>query len=231
MHSSQNPLFKRLSRFSKSVKAGSRSESGTATFEAQTSMMKRYANQCGFSVMVDTVGCDEWMRRKFKIQKSKIKIQNGRADVGAHFAIVMDERSWRFVDMKVRPIAALILACGLLAGCDAMTSSSTTGGSSTCTITAIVSPATATADHTVAAPGNQVTFTASSTVTGNCPLTPDTLGSWSTSDPTNTTVTANSQSPTQAVATCRNVTPAPATISYSGTVRGRAFANASLACK
>jgi hypothetical protein len=129
----------------------------------------------------------------------------------------------------LRRLAAL-LACSLLAGCESMTATGT-GPGSTCTIAAAVTPATATADHALAAPGNQVQFTASSTVTGNCPLTPDTLGSWSTSDAANTTLTTNPQSPTQTVATCRNATPSPATISYSGTVRGRPFTSATMSCK
>jgi hypothetical protein len=122
------------------------------------------------------------------------------------------------------------LACTLLAGCDTMTGSNSGPGTS-CTITAAVIPATATADHSLAVPGNQVQFSASSTVTGNCPLIADQLGSWSTSDPVKTALTTSTQTPTQTVATCHDATSTPATISYSGTVRGHSFATATLTCK
>jgi hypothetical protein len=125
---------------------------------------------------------------------------------------------------------ATLLAFASLAGCDSLTATGTDPGA-TCTITAAVTPATATADHALAAPGSQVQFTASSTVTGNCPLTPDFLGSWSTSDATNTFLTTNAQNPLQITATCRNATPNPATISYNGTVRGHSFTPATLTCK
>lgn len=130
-----------------------------------------------------------------------------------------------------RAILPSIALLALLAGCSAMTGSSIGDPSNTCTITAAVTPATSTADHTLSPPGNQAQFTASSTVTGNCPLTPDFLGSWSTSDSINTTLTTNTQNPLQAAATCRNAAPTPATIGYSGTVRGHAFTSATLTCK
>ena len=129
-------------------------------------------------------------------------------------------------------IAAVLIACAGFAGCSAMSySSSPSSDPSTCTIVAAVNPPTATADHTLAAPGNQVQFTASSTVTGNCPLTPDTLGSWATSDANNVALTTNPQSPLQVTATCRGATATPATISYSGTVRGRPYTAAALTCR
>jgi hypothetical protein len=140
------------------------------------------------------------------------------------------------VERRHRGVAALAIVviiaagCVLLGGCSAMTGTSN-GGSNTCTITAEVTPASATADHALSAPGNQAQFTASSTVTGNCPLIADMLGSWSTSDAANTTVTANPQNPLQSTATCRGATANAATISYSGTVRGHAFASATLSCK
>jgi hypothetical protein len=101
------------------------------------------------------------------------------------------------------------------------------GGSSNnnCTITAIVTPASAIADHNAASPGNQIQFSTSSTVSGNCPLTPDTLGTWSTSDPGNTSTSSSG------LATCLSATTTPATISNSGTVRGIRFTSATLTCR
>jgi hypothetical protein len=120
-------------------------------------------------------------------------------------------------------ILALMLGWSLLPGCGG------TGAADTCSITAVVAPATATADHALAPPGNQAQFSATSTVTGNCPMVPDKLGTWSTSDPLNTTI--SSPSPMQAVATCVHATSTPATISYSGTAHGQAFTAATLTCK
>ena len=101
------------------------------------------------------------------------------------------------------------------------------GGSSTnnCVITANVLPASASADHNLASPGNQVQFSASSTVSGNCPLIADTLGTWSTSDPGNTSIDSTG------LAKCLGATTTPATISNSGTVRGRTFTSATLTCR
>ncbi len=77
-------------------------------------------------------------------------------------------------------LSAVTLSCVLLGGCGAVS-----GGidSNTCTVTAAVIPSNATADPSLAPPGNQVQFSTMSTVTGNCPLIPDRLGAWSTSDP------------------------------------------------
>ncbi len=118
----------------------------------------------------------------------------------------------------------LMLPCVLLGSCGAISDNNTT-----CTITANVVPGSATADHSASPPGNQAQFSTNSSVTGNCPLVPDKLGSWSTSDPANTTI--SNQPPTQGLATCLNATPAAATITYSGTVRGHTFTSAMLSCK
>ena len=101
------------------------------------------------------------------------------------------------------------------------------GGSTrnNCVITANVTPASAIADHLAASPGNQVQFSTSSTVSGNCPLIPDTLGAWSTSDPGNTSISGTG------LATCLSATTTPATISNSGTVRGQKFTSATLTCR
>jgi hypothetical protein len=125
----------------------------------------------------------------------------------------MRERLW---------LLPLLLLCALMATC---------GGSSgdTCMITTAITPQNATADHNAAVPGNEVQFLLSSTVKGNCPLVPDFLGVWSTSDPVNTTI--SNQAPTQGLATCLNATPTPATISNSSTVRTKAYPSSSLVCK
>jgi len=121
-------------------------------------------------------------------------------------------------------LAVAIVCCTSLDSCGGGSS-----GSNTCTITAVVTPSSATADHSLPAPGNQVQFSAASTVTGNCPLIADQIGSWATSDPANTTV--SNQAPTQGLAACLNATGSAVTISYSGTVRGHPFTPATLTCK
>ena len=122
-------------------------------------------------------------------------------------------------------LSAVTLSCVLLGSCGV------SGGinPNTCTITAVVTPSSATADHSMLPPGNRVQFSTTSTVKGNCPLIPDQIGSWSTSDPANTTI--SNQAPTQGLATCLSATTSPATISNSGTVRGHTFTPATLTCK
>ena len=126
-------------------------------------------------------------------------------------------------------LAMVICAALLLSGCGAVTQNGSSGSNNTCVITADVSPATATADHSQLPPANQVTFTAASTVTGNCRLTPDFLGTWSSSDPAD--ISLPSQPATQATATCLHATSGPATISYNGNVRGHSFNPGTLSCK
>jgi len=101
------------------------------------------------------------------------------------------------------------------------------GGSprNSCFITAIVTPVSAISDHNAAPPDDQVQFAAVSSVSGNCPLTPDTVGTWSTSAPGNTSISDTG------LATCLGATTTPATISNSGTVRGRKFISATLTCR
>ncbi|HWY19607.1 MAG TPA: hypothetical protein VNX26_00205 [Candidatus Acidoferrum sp.] len=115
----------------------------------------------------------------------------------------------------------LLLLCGLMAACG-LTSSDA------CVITTAMTPSSATADHNATAPGNEVQFSLSSTVKGNCPLVPDFVGVWSTSDAMNTTI--SNQAPTQGLATCLNATPTPATISNSSTVRTKTYPSSSLVC-
>jgi hypothetical protein len=122
--------------------------------------------------------------------------------------------------MKFFHFAFNLLFCGLMiSGCGGSTQNS-------CTITANVAPAGAMADHTLAPPGNQVQFAAQSDAVGNCPLAPDILGTWATSDTTNTSINQ------QGLATCLNATTTPATISNSGVVRStKAFTPATLTCR
>lgn len=120
--------------------------------------------------------------------------------------------------MKTNLWLLAMLFCVPLASCG--------GYGKTCSITAAITPATATADHTLSAPGNQAQFSLKSSVTGNCPYIADTTGTWSTSDPVNVPITS------QGLATCQNgPVSVVATISNSSTVRGHAFTSATLTCK
>ena len=94
-----------------------------------------------------------------------------------------------------------------------------------CNITAIVTPLSAISDHLAASPDDQVQFATVSNVSGNCPFIADTLGTWSTSEPGNTSIDSTG------LATCVGATTTPATISNSGTVRGRKFVSATLTCR
>lgn len=116
-------------------------------------------------------------------------------------------------------ICPLIITCFLLLSC----------GDEQCQISTSISPETATADHAAASPGSQAQFSLSSHVSGMCPIA-DVVGSWSTSDPINTTITASQSDSRTATATCVNATQAPVTISNSGKVRGKAFPTATLTC-
>jgi hypothetical protein len=101
------------------------------------------------------------------------------------------------------------------------------GYGNTCTISAKIVPASATADPSATPPGNQAQFSLSSSVKGNCPLIADRQGVWSTSDATNTTISSTG------LAACTTVGPTSiqATISNSSTVRGQPFTSATLTCK
>jgi hypothetical protein len=123
--------------------------------------------------------------------------------------------------MRASAFFLFLLGEIFLAGCG--------GSSNPCIVTANVMPATATADHAAAAPGNQVQFMRTSTSKGNCLPQPDPVGTWSTSDPVNTSlslITVNT-----VTVTCVNATPSPATISNSGTVNGQSFTPATLTCR
>ncbi|HYM79092.1 MAG TPA: hypothetical protein VE377_24165 [Candidatus Dormibacteraeota bacterium] len=119
-------------------------------------------------------------------------------------------------------LLALLFLCASMAACGGISSGR-------CVVTTAIAPVNATADHNASAPGNEVQFSLSSTVKGNCPLIPDFVGVWSTSDPVNTTI--SNQASAQGLATCLSVTPTPATISNSGTVTGKGYPSVTLVCK
>jgi hypothetical protein len=116
-------------------------------------------------------------------------------------------------------LLGVMLSCPFLASCGM--------SSNNCIIIAAVTPMNATADDSAPAPANQVQFSVSSTVKGNCPLVADQIGSWSTSDSLNTTI--SNQAPTQGLATCLNAA-SPATITNTGTVRRHTITPATLTC-
>lgn len=122
---------------------------------------------------------------------------------------------------ELKRLLGILIFCASLSACAAV--------SDPCTINTAIVPANATADHSAATPGDQVQFSLSSSVKGNCPLLPDKLGSWSTSDPVNTTIT--NQTAAQAIVKCLNPTATSATITNSGSIRGRPFPAATLVCK
>ena len=95
----------------------------------------------------------------------------------------------------------------------------------TCAVHAAVLPTDVQAAHNEAPPGNQIQFAVSATSTGKCPLLVGHIGSWSTSDPENTTIS------NQGLATCVGATPTPATITNDGRVLGYGITSADLTCK
>jgi hypothetical protein len=101
--------------------------------------------------------------------------------------------------------------------------------SNNCSVKTAIVPSSATADHSAAVPGNQVQFSLVSSVKGTCPLPPDFLGVWKTSDSVNTTI--SNQAPTQGLATCQQATTTPVTITNTSTIGGHPFPPAALVCR
>lgn len=106
-------------------------------------------------------------------------------------------------------IASLIV---LIAGC---------GSSIDCSVAVSldVFPQAATANHLAAPPGNQVSFLAGDVFPASCPPTPGPIGipvQWSVSDPLNVTI-GNTQGVDSGVATCKNATAGPITVTATGT--------------
>jgi hypothetical protein len=119
-------------------------------------------------------------------------------------------------------LLSLVLVSASMAGCGGISNDR-------CVVTTAITPVNAMVDHNATAPGNEVQFSLSSTVKGNCPLVPDFVGVWSTSDPVNTSI--SNQASTQGLATCLSATPTPATISNSGTVTAQGYPSVTLVCK
>jgi len=117
----------------------------------------------------------------------------------------------------------LFLLAALSAGCGSSPNNQ-------CVISTATLPQSATADHTMVAPGDEVQFSLQSSAVGNCPLPPDFMGVWSTSDSVD--ISISNQAPTQGLATCLHATTTPATISNSSMVRGiKSYPSVTLTCK
>jgi hypothetical protein len=98
-----------------------------------------------------------------------------------------------------------------------------------------VAPLTAGADHLASAPGNQVSYVAIDLVPDSCtplPGPPRMDLKWSVSDPVNVTI-GNTQGVDYGVATCKNATAGPVTVTAAGTNRLGApiTGTATLTCK
>lgn len=105
----------------------------------------------------------------------------------------------------------------------------------TCGLTALnISPASATADHTLASPGNELRFIAFGVVPPGCVQTLSNLTNvtWSVSDTVNVSI-SNIQGPTYGTATCNGATSGAVTV--TGTAPGisgtTAKGTALLTCK
>lgn len=82
-----------------------------------------------------------------------------------------------------------------------------------------VAPPTAVANHAAAAPGNKISFVGGDNPPPGCPPTPGPIRldlKWSVSDSVNTTI-GNTANVDYGVATCINTTPAPVTVTATGT--------------
>ena len=124
--------------------------------------------------------------------------------------------------MKITLIFGALLLSLAAAGC---------GGSSShdCNMTGIsISPASGSANHSAAAPGNQQQFMASPVLPQGCvpPPLPFGFATWSVSDPVNVSI-SNAKDQTNGVATCNGATAGAITVTAStavanGTVTGMA---------
>ena len=98
-----------------------------------------------------------------------------------------------------------------------------------------VAPQSATADHAAAPPGNKASFVGANSVVPGCIPTPGPIRldlKWSVSDTVNTSI-GNTPNLDYGVATCINATPAPVTVTATGTNKLGATitGTATLACK
>ena len=111
------------------------------------------------------------------------------------------------------PLLLALLMAAFNAGC---------GGTSppdcSVAVALAVAPKTATADHSAAPPGNQISFVALDMPPASCPPTPGAPRldlTWSVSDSGNVTI-GNTQGVDYGVATCKNATANPATVMATG---------------
>lgn len=166
--------------------------------------------------------CSKRCSRDFSPIKRSLYSRRARC----HYATVPSIQNYNGAELvpmrNESRLLSLALLCASMAACGGISSD-------TCVVTTAIAPVNATADHNATAPGNEVQFSLSSTVKGNCPLIPDFVGVWSTSDPVNTSI--SNQTSTQGLATCMSATPTPATISNSGTVTGKGYPSVTLVCK
>lgn len=94
-----------------------------------------------------------------------------------------------------------------------------------CVASPALEPAQAVADSTQPVPRNQVQFMIAARTVGDCQPAAIEGGTWTTSDPANTTVDG------QGIATCLHPSSIPAIINFTGTFHNHAFAPSSLSCK
>lgn len=137
----------------------------------------------------------------------------------------------RRVETRWLPLILPLLLMGLSGGC---------GGHSTpvdCAVAVAlgVLPSPTSADHLAASPGNKVSFVGFDVSPAGCPPTPGPIRNdlkWSVSDPANVTI-GNTPNVDYGVATCVNATPAPVTVTATGTnSRGATLTGTSvLTCK
>lgn len=106
-------------------------------------------------------------------------------------------------------IAVLLLACLLLAGCG-----SSSGSNCPAIIAMLVTPASATAEHSAAPPGNQVLFSSTAPSAGKgCSVNDELVSTpeWTSSDPAD----VQFSSTVNGLATCLNATSAPVTVTVT----------------
>ncbi len=94
-----------------------------------------------------------------------------------------------------------------------------------CVASPALEPVEGVADSAQPVPSNQVRFVIAARTMGDCQLAAVEGGTWTTSDPANTTVDG------QGLATCLHPTSTPAIIIFAGTFHKHAFAPSSLSCK
>ncbi|HET9839504.1 MAG TPA: hypothetical protein VFR84_14830 [Candidatus Angelobacter sp.] len=139
-------------------------------------------------------------------------------------SITLNHRAWHILFFLPLPLVLASAGCGGKSKPD-------------CTIALALSvaPQSATADHAAAPPGNKVSFVGADSVVPGCIPTPGPLRldlKWSVSDTVNTSI-GNTPNVDYGVATCINATPAPVTVTATGTNRlgSTITGTATLACK